>query len=227
MPDRLEVPAILHRNSSKIAVDGIEETGRFLIELATLRLGLDSLQDTDVLDIGCGVRFTQVLVNQNKPVRSYTGVEVHRPIVDFLSSRVEATDPRFRYAHWDVFHSLYNQDAPSRMSDEPRLPVSGTFDVIWMFSVLTHLEIADATALLKLARQVIRPTGQLLFTAFIDPAVDRCEPRGHRHPLQSVFYGRTAIDDMIREANWTVRAFHPGGPRPFIQPCFVCVPADS
>jgi hypothetical protein len=77
----LEVPQVLHRNAPDVAALGYEHTGQTLINLATRSVGLQDLSDTDVLDVGCGVRFTQAIVNRRIPIKSYTGIEVYRPLV--------------------------------------------------------------------------------------------------------------------------------------------------
>lgn len=226
MLPRLEVPAHLHRNSPTVSVFGYEETGLALIRLATERLGLDTLAHSDVLDIGCGVRFTQTIVNRDVPIKSYTGIEVYRPVVDFMREHVEPLDARFRFAHWDVSHGFYNAESTRLLTDEAALPLTGPFDVIWLFSVFTHLDAGDARAMLTLMRRAIRPGGQLLFTAFIDADLDGCESRGPLHPLHMVFYGPRTLERLIEETGWEMRSFYPGGPQPFIQPCFRCTPKD-
>jgi SAM-dependent methyltransferase len=224
---RLEVPADLHRNSPTVAVDGYEETGLFLIELATRRLGLDTLADSEVLDVGCGVRFAQTIANRRLAVKRYTGVEVHRPIVEFMARNLEPFDARFRFVHWDVRHDLFNRESFRALKDEASLPVDSTFDVVWLFSVFTHLDLADTRAMLRLLRKVVRPAGGLLFTAFVDPELDGFEGRGRGHPLEMVYFGRRTMDRLLEETGWDLRAFHPAGARPFIQPCFVCRPGSG
>jgi len=224
MAYRLEIPSELHRNSPTVSVDGYEDTGLFLIELATKRLGLESLANCDVLDIGCGVRFAQTIVNRGIRIGSYTGIEVHRPIVDFMRQHLEPVDSRFRFVNWDVHHGMYNSGSTRHLEAETRLPVNASYDIVWLFSVFTHLDLAGARAMLTLVRRVIRPTGSLLFTAFIDPELDGVENRNPAHPLGMVFYGRRTMEGLIREADWTLREFDPGGPKPFIQPCFICSP---
>jgi SAM-dependent methyltransferase len=221
---RLEIPDHLHRNSPTVAADGYEETGAFLIDLATRRLGLATLAQSDVLDVGCGVRFAQTIVNRRIAIKSYTGIEVYRPIVDFMSRNLEPFDPRFRFVHWDVRNDLFSGESSRTLEDEARLPVDSTFDVAWLFSVFTHLDLSDARALLTLIRPVVRPRGALLFTAFVDGDLDGWEGRSQGHPLEMVFFGRRTMDGLLRETGWDLRAFHPGGARPFIQPCFVCSP---
>src|SRR5256885_15163762 len=38
----------------------------------------------DRLDVGCDVRLTQRLINRGLPFAAYTGIEVYRPIIDWL-----------------------------------------------------------------------------------------------------------------------------------------------
>jgi SAM-dependent methyltransferase len=220
----IDVPPHLHRNSPKVLAAGIEETGQLLIDLATSRMGLPSLASSDILDIGCGVRFTQTIVNRRIPIRSYTGVEVHRPIVDFLKETVEPFDPRFRFIHWDVYNAMFNPGPSPRLESIVESPAAGSFDVIWLFSVFTHLDERDARAMLRLLRRSIRPDGSLLFTAFIDPELEGFEDRKPESPLLFAHFGKKTMEQLIRSTGWVLRSFHDVGSEPFIQPCFVCSP---
>ena len=78
---------------------GIEETGELLLTRLARRIGRADLSGLDLLDVGCGVRFTQTLINRDLPFSSYTGIEVSRPIVAWLKEHVEQYDDRFRFAH--------------------------------------------------------------------------------------------------------------------------------
>ena len=126
---KLHVPDHLHRNAPGAAVLGYEHTGQTLIELAMRRVGLTTLRDTDILDVGCGVRFAMTILNRDIPIKSYTGIEVHRPIVDFLNDEVAAHDHRFRFAHWNVHHRNYNPKGLP-FSESERLPYDERFDLI-------------------------------------------------------------------------------------------------
>ncbi len=43
------------------------------MNLVVERLGLRDLSESDVLDVGCGVRFTQAIINRDISINSYTG----------------------------------------------------------------------------------------------------------------------------------------------------------
>ena len=91
------------------------------------------LAGLDLLDVGCGVRFTQTLINRDLPFASYTGIEVHQPIIASLKEHVEKHDERFKFAHWDVRNAMYNPRGQP-MSACERFPVAGHYNVIMGFS---------------------------------------------------------------------------------------------
>ena len=217
----LLVPDELHRNHPKVHARGPEHTGSVLMELVVERLGLKDLSDVDVLDVGCGVRFTQALINRDIPIKSYTGVDVYRPLIDYL--RREVDDPRFSFAHWDAHNAMYNATG-TKLTSESSLPVAGTFDVIWLFSVFTHLEPADAAAMLTILRRHVRPGGHLFFSAFLDDAVDSFEDRIPEHPLENAYYSERSLRALIVAKGWSVASLHPKSPEQFIQHYFICGP---
>jgi SAM-dependent methyltransferase len=133
-------------------------------------VGVDDLSECDVLDVGCGVKFTQAILNHDLPIRSYTGVDVYREMIEFLRANVD--DPRFEYHHVNVRNELYNPDAPP-MTPETDLGVADrTFDLICLYSVFTHLSPGDYVTMLKLLRRYVRPDGRLVYTLFVDELTD-------------------------------------------------------
>lgn len=162
-----EVPAEFQRSALALSeADATQESGVFLIRNACASIGVEDLADRDVLDVGCGTKFTQAFLNYRIPIRRYVGVDVYRSMIEFLRDNVR--DPRFEYHHVDVRNELYNPDAPPMTEDTDLGVGDQTFDVIWLFSVFTHLSPADYRVMLKVLRRYARPDGKLLFTVFID-----------------------------------------------------------
>src|SRR5260370_18401389 len=126
----LVVPDDLHRNHPDVHAFGPGNTGSTLIRLVVERLGLKDLSESDVLDIGCGVRFTQAIINCDIPIKSYAGVDVHRPLIDFL--RREVDDARFSFWHWDAANAKYNPEGV-KIVTEPRFPVTGRLHHLLLF----------------------------------------------------------------------------------------------
>ena len=217
----LRVPDELQRNAEPVKNAGYDETGEGLIRLAAERMGVPSFAGLDVLDIGCGVRFAAAIVNRRIPIGSYTGVEVYRPIVDYLNANL-GRDPRFRFKHWNARNAAYNPDGVDLASLS--LPVSQRFDAIWMFSVVTHLAPSDTLALLEKIGERVRPGGKLLFSAFIDDDLDGFEDRDPQ-PLHMAYYGRGLMESLVSKSGWRIDGAYPVDPEHFIQHHFVCSPA--
>jgi hypothetical protein len=77
------IPDKLHRNAPDVHACGPENTGSILMKLVVERLGLRDLSESDVLDVGCGVRFTQessIARSRSRAIRAwtYTGPAVPR-----------------------------------------------------------------------------------------------------------------------------------------------------
>ena len=218
----IRVPDQLQRNAPDVLSDGVEETGESLLKGLAARLDRINLVGLDLLDIGCGVRFTQTLINRNLPFASYTGIEVSRPIVEWLKENVEAKDERFRFVHWNVHNSMYNpKGQPTNRYQN--FPVAGDYDVIMAFSLITHLAPQDTAHVLRLARKAVRRDGFLFFSAFCDVSVEKFEDRIPGKPLLNAFYNRCYLEALIDNANWTVVSYEE--PAGYIMNSFLCKPS--
>lgn len=161
---RLEIPTEFKRSAPR-DLNRTEESARFLLQHVCGVLGLSDLGQIDLLDVGCGTKFSEALLNEGLPIKSYVGVDVYRDMIEFLQRSVN--DERFEYHHTNVRNELYNPDAPP-MTESTDLGVGDrTFDLIWLFSVFTHLNPQDFRTMLQLLRRYIRPTGHLFFTVYI------------------------------------------------------------
>jgi hypothetical protein len=73
--DEVVVPSELCRNAIGDP-EAVLDAAVWLIGHMCEHVGVRDLGGTDVLDVGCGVRFTQAFLNRSLPVRSYVGVDV-------------------------------------------------------------------------------------------------------------------------------------------------------
>jgi len=153
----------------KVVVDQAE----WLIAHMCEHLDLDDLSHVDVLDMGCGVRFTEAFLNRGTPIQRYVGVDTASDVIAYLHAHVD--DPRLSYVHIDAHNDLYNPTgAPLTELTIPELD-GQQFDVICLFSVFTHLAPHDYVSVLRLLRRFVRPNGKLFFTLFINEET----PGGH------------------------------------------------
>lgn len=220
----LEVPETLQRNSNQVASAGYEHTGKILIDLATSSAGHKDLDNIDILDVGCGVRFTSTIINRNISIKSYTGIEVNSQLVQFLKEKVEPYDNRFKYAHWNLYHEMYNSDG-LELATQDKLPIDGHFDLIWLFSVFTHQYPEDSLKLLTILRKHIRANGKIFFSVFIDDELEVFEDKEKSTPLLRAFYGRNYFMSLIEQAGWKIELFCDKDDNKYIQHYLVCSPA--
>jgi SAM-dependent methyltransferase len=247
----LDIPLKFNRSAHKDPKT-TAESAVCLIQYICDRLGLTDLSQQDLLDVGCGTKFTQAFLNHGLPIRSYVGVDVYGEMIDFLRENV--SDPRFEYHHIDVNNDLYNP-AGAPMTDRTDLRVGDrTFDIICLFSVFTHLAPHDYATMLRLLRRYIRPSGRLIYTLFVDELtadglgfIDRVE-RGLRaeggaepstsgerkrnvkpfldvypdKPLLCAMYSREYAYKLIEETGWEPLELLP--PNRFAQHHFICAP---
>jgi 2-polyprenyl-3-methyl-5-hydroxy-6-metoxy-1,4-benzoquinol methylase len=220
--DHIVVPDSLQRNAPDVLADGVEETGASLLRGLARRIGKTDLAGLHLLDVGCGVRFTQTLINRRLLFASYTGIDVSRPIINWLKEHVEEKDDRFRFVQWNVRNAMYNPQAPT-MDSYDDLPVSRDYDVIMGFSLFTHLAPPDATCVLRFTRKAIRPDGFLFFSAFCDDSIDEFDDRVPDRPLLNAYYNKKYLMKLINETGWVLLSYEQ--PVGYVMDSFLCRPA--
>lgn len=219
---RLEVPPELNRNAQRVVDAGFEETALLVLANVAEVLGVPDLGKLDILDVGCGGRFTQTIVNRGVPIRSYTGVDIEPKLIGWLQENVR--DPRFRFALWEVRNDMYRKRAKPLTRDS-RLPVEGTFDLICLFSVFTHMGPDDADAMLHVLRPHARADGRLLFTAFLDDEVGTFRDKDPETPLRKAVYAEPHLRGIIERNGWRVLKSIPKRREMFVAHQLLCGPA--
>jgi len=219
----IEIPNQFNRNASNVQALGVENSGSTLINYANELLGYSDLSNKDVLDIGCGVRFTQTIINRDIPIKSYTGVDIDKPLIEYLQKNVE--DSRFSFYYWHTYNKMYNAGG-ERLNEKSELPMpkNKKFDAIWMFSVITHNDPRDTESLLFILRRHIQKDGYLLFSAFIDNNIDSFEDRIKDQPLLNAYYNEYFLRKIILKTEWQVKSYHDKRPDKAIMNHFVCTP---
>ncbi len=121
-----------------------------------------------VLDVGCGVgRFAIPCAEIIGPGGTYDGIEVVGEAVSWCRRRVTPIHPNIRFHRADVYSHHYNRSGSQQAADY-RFPFDeGSFDVIVVTSVFTHLG-ADATEnYLSECARVLDEHGRLFATFFL------------------------------------------------------------
>jgi len=219
----IEIPSQFQRNSPNVLALGVENTGSTLINRGNELLGCSDLSGKDVLDIGCGSRFTQTIINRDLPIKSYTGIDINELLISYLINNVR--DSRFSFHYWHIYNAMYNTTG-QKLTKRTRLPLpqDKKFDVIWMYSVITHTYPSDTECLLHILRRYIKKGGGLLFSAFIDDNIDTFEDRIKDQPLLKAYYNERFLKQIISKTGWQVKSLYDKWADAVTQNLFLCRP---
>ncbi len=226
----LDVPEKYQRGPRQTEDLAVSSAVEMLGRVAGL-VGAEDLADVSMLDVGCGVKFSQAVLNRNVAMGRYVGIDVSPRIIEFLASAV--TDARMAYRHFDARNERYNPRG-TPMAELTELPLDGEqFDVICLFSVFTHLDPADYVAMLRLLRPHIAPTGRLLYSIFLDeptegghglrdglasgpvPKTETYRDLNPARPLYKALYARQHAIDLTAGTGWAIERIE--DPTPTVQ----------
>ena len=139
-----------------------EEFRRYLVELTQLQ------PNHTILDVGCGsgriaVPLTRVLDAAGR----YDGFDVSRTAIEWCSQNITRQFPNFEFRVADIHNGPYNPKGKYKPS-EFRFPYAdGTFDVVLLASVFTHMFPADIEHYMREIGRVLKPSGRCLGTFFL------------------------------------------------------------
>ena len=201
----LQVPDHLNRNAPSVQEMGHPaDTGAMLIDYMCQRIGIDTLASRDVLDLGCGVRFSQAIIDRDLPIGTYTGIDVDRAVIDFLSENVD--DERFCYHYMDVGNQFYNPEG-DRLDPETQTALGDrNFDIACMFSVITHQQPEEASAIFRFLRHYIRNDGRLFFSAFLHQEPQDFKELNPSKPGLKASYSKPLMAELLRSADWKIES---------------------
>jgi SAM-dependent methyltransferase len=218
------VPDQFNRNAKNVqALGAAADTGLSLIQYLCERIGAAELRDLDVLDFGCGTRFADTIINRDVAVKSYVGIDVFKPMIDFLSASV--SDPRLSFFHLNAWNPTYNNEGVP-MTPATELPIGDRdFDVACMFSVITHQLPADAHSIFSVLRAHVRPNGWLFFSACLEDGDFGYRERTPERPTELSIYTPTLMKSLLQRAGWRVVSVEPPNPKGLpILDSILCLP---
>jgi len=199
-PQTLKVPDKFNRNSINVtSLMTPEQSGAWLLERMRQQIGFETYADKKILDFGCGVRFSQAIINTSLPFGEYVGVDVCYEMIEFLQQRV--TDSRFKFEFLNGFHPLYNP-AGIVLSPDTRLPIDSDFDVACMFSVITHQHPFDCQSIFSILRRYVADEGHLFFTCFLDDSIPAFADRSPEQNGGRCFYNPAYLRRLAEDCGW-------------------------
>ncbi|MHC4108707.1 MAG: class I SAM-dependent methyltransferase [Planctomycetota bacterium] len=210
-------PAALRRCTIEFKEDA------FFVETATrearrLIEHCDLTVKSRVLDIGCGpARLPLGLLGELGSIERYEGIDVDRHAIAWCRRWITSSHREFRFTHLDIHNERYNPGGRIRLDDRFRFDFAdGSFDVIYLYSVFTHMEAGDISIYLAELRRLLAPDGRVFLTAYLeddvpDVSVNPPSYRGHSNtPLHRVRLNRRYFDDLLSAHGLTMVRLDPG-----------------
>jgi SAM-dependent methyltransferase len=143
--------------------------------------------DEDVLDIGCGVGRTAIaLTSYLSDEGSYEGFDIDADSIAWCRREITTRYPDFRFTHVDVFNSQSNAGNPTGRLQPEHLVFpypDERFDLVFLFSVFTHILTSGFENYCAEIQRVLRPGGRMLATFFLLSAASLAALQRSETPL--------------------------------------------
>lgn len=177
--------------------------------------------ELNILDYGCGVKFTQALIQYDVDVKAYVGMDVFKEMIQCLNDGVNQSN--FHFYDVPFKNEMYNPNGIV-LTAESKLPGSiKAFDLITLQSVFTHFNPVDFKAMLYVLRRYAACDARMLFTCFIDNEM-KCDFLDSipGRPLLKAYYKEHYIREILEETRWKPLSLNP--PNAHMQHHFICEP---
>lgn len=124
--------------------------------------------DHRVLDVGSGIgRIAIPLTQYLSDKGSYQGVDIMLEPIRWCQQSIQSVYDNFKFTHLDVFNDFYNTGDTARPNTEPLPFADGSFDLIFLNSVFTHLPPHETEHYMKEVHRLLAPGGKIWCSWFL------------------------------------------------------------
>lgn len=145
------------------SVDDFKRSGQALVRRLVDLAGLTP--DSTVLDVGAGMgRLAVALTPYLKGGGCYEGMEIVPSGIKWCNDNITSRFPNFRFTLADIYNKEYNPNGRIKAT-EYRFPYEdGTFDLVQLTSVFTHMLPADIEHYIAEISRVLKEDGRCYVT---------------------------------------------------------------
>jgi len=170
-----------------------------------------------ILDVGCGVgRLPIGVLSYMEKLPQYWGIDVDSNSISWCMRYIARDQSRFHFERINVHNRRYNPSGES-FDNSFHFPYADcAFNVIYLYSVFSHMMPGDIKAYLTEFRRLLEPAGRIFFTAFVEEDVPQVmeNPPGYRMnwsgALHCVRYQKEFFESLVADAGFEVRMFEYG-----------------
>lgn len=159
------------------------------------------LQPTDqILDVGCGPgRIALALRDWLRGGGRYEGFDVREEAVAWARRNIAPGHDHIRFRHVDLSNPAYKAEGAVKPADF-RFPYEGgSFDLVILFSVFTHLVKEDFVHYLGEVARVLAPGGRVAASFFLLDEPQTIDAGNRTLAFVHRFPGYLAIDPVVPE----------------------------
>jgi SAM-dependent methyltransferase len=132
----------------------------------------DLSEKSRVLDVGCGVgRLPIGILSRIGEIQYYCGVDVSEKSIQWCQRNIKSKHPNYDFIYLDVKNPRYNPQGKNLDKDFQLQFEDKEFDIIYLYSVFSHMTTDDVIVYLKEFHRLLSPTGKIFLTAFIEDDV--------------------------------------------------------
>jgi SAM-dependent methyltransferase len=207
LPSRTTTLAGPKFNTYKLYIESSDAEAKRLVE------NFRCNRNSRVLDIGCGLGRLPIGILRIIGEIDYTGIDVDKISIDWCKKHIQKYHPTFRFQHLCIFNERYNP-AGIKMDSSFRFEFPDScMDVIFLFSVFSHLTEEDMRIYLKEFSRILSDDGHVFFTTFVEEDVPGItyNPENNRikisGPLHIVRYNKNYLFSILNEFGFRVVRF--------------------
>lgn len=155
-----------------------------------------------------------VFISRVGEVEHYRGVDVDGSSIQWCQRYITRRHPTFQFFHIDVKNSRYNPDGNS-IDDNFHFDFPDQqFDIIFLYSVFSHMTEGDIRVYLKEFQRLLVLDGSIFLTGFIEEGVPKMtiNPDNYRRPdwkgpLHCVRYDKAYFESLLDEYGFYMNRF--------------------
>lgn len=210
--------AILPAYHLRLGGDAFQDNAYFLAsaqaEAQRLQTAFGLTKDTRILDVGCGVgRLPIGMLTTLGPASYYRGIDVSRRSIEWCRRHLTRNHQGFQFIHVDVTNPRYNPHGQSTAAAFSLPLEDGDFEIIYLYSVFSHMVAEDMSAYLREFGRILCSTGALFLTAFVEDDVPNMSinplnyQRSWEGELHCVRYERRFFETLLAQHGFGIDHF--------------------